>query len=120
MSIGFNWFKNYKIIKEEYRIGEIEYKIQYLDGDSTSFSAGNIEKVDTLLEEYGDIQLPRVWDEYSLPIKNIEGLINPKRLSEVCKTILNDTKVDKVDMRERIEWMKEKADQGYYMTYDYD
>lgn len=120
MSTGFNWFKKYKFVEKEYRIGEIEYSVEYLNGGSTSFSSGNIGKVDDLLEIYGDLWIPRVWDEYAENPKVIEGLIEPKVMSKVCEQILKDIKVDEVDMRDRIEWMKKLSDEGYYMTYDYD
>ncbi|HAT4302211.1 TPA: hypothetical protein I9089_002316 [Clostridium perfringens] len=120
MSTGFNWFTKYEFIKKEYRIGEIEYNVEYLDGGDTSFSSYNIGKVDDLLEMYGDLWIPRVWDEYGEDPKVIEDLIEPKIMSDVCEKILKDTKVDEVGMRDRIEWMKKLADEGYYMTYDYD
>lgn len=44
MSIGFNWFKDYKITIDDsmfYR----DVHLEYLNGDSTSHSGGNIGKV---------------------------------------------------------------------------
>ena len=48
MSIGFNWFKSCEIyLADEFYH---EYNLRYLDGGSTSHSAGNIIKVQDLLE----------------------------------------------------------------------
>ena len=41
-------------------------------------------------------------------------------MSEICKKILAESDVDKVDMRHRIEWFKELSDHGFYLTYDYE
>ena len=54
MGVGFNWFKNYKIIEEEITIGyfsDIEYRLEYLDGDSTSHGYGNRSKLQDIFEK---------------------------------------------------------------------
>lgn len=119
MSTGFNWFKNYEIL----HCGEGHwyewYELHYLDGNSTSHSAGNIVIVQDLLEKYGDIRVPQVKrlnrDDDSKP-----DLIDPKSMSEACDKVLQSTEVDEVDMRHRIEWFKQLSDDGYYLTYDLD
>ena len=52
MSKGFNWFKKYEIIQKiPYNPYFDWYGIEYLDGDSTSHSVGNIIKVQNLIEK---------------------------------------------------------------------
>ena len=123
MSIGFNWFKKYKIEKEEYGIGfmkETYYNVKYLEGGSTSHSAGNIAKVQQLLKDYGNIIIPYI-DKHNCTEYNLKNvLINPKILKDTCDNILKDTKVDEFDMRDRIEWFKKLSEQGYYLSYDYE
>lgn len=119
MSIGFNWFKQYEII----HCGEGHwydwYELHYIDGNSTSHSAGNIIKVQDLLEKYGGIRIPNI---KSLDRDNDDkpDLIEPKVVSDVCAKILENSDVDEVDMRDRIEWFKKLSDDGYYLTYDCD
>ena len=115
MSIGFNWFKDYQLyLFDEYYE---EYALEYLDGDSTSHSAGNIIKVQDLLEKYGGIRIPSI-RTYDVDENYELDLINPKLMSDVCERILNGSEVDEVDMRDRIEWFKKLSDDGYYLTYD--
>lgn len=119
MSTGFNWFKEYEIM----HFGEDHwydwYELKYSDGNSTSHSAGNIAKVQDLLEKYGGIRIPSIKrlnrDDGDKP-----DLIEPKVVSEVCAKILANSDVDEVDMRDRIEWFKKLSDEGYYLSYDYD
>lgn len=118
MSTGFNWFKQYRTKKTFYN----EYSAEFLDGDSTGFSGGNIGIIDDLLEEY-DIYIPRIRDDYD-NIEDLEkalsNLIEPSALSNIFDKILKDDKVDKVGMRKRVQWMKELSDEGYFLCYDYD
>lgn len=122
MSTGFNWFKQYKPKKTFYNPKDIEYSAEFLDGDSTGFSGGNIGIIDDLLEEY-DIYIPRIRDDYD-NIKDLEkalsNLIEPSTLSNIFDKILKDDKVDKAGMRKRVQWMKELSDEGYFLCYDYD
>lgn len=113
MSIRFNWFKDYKI----YLADELyhDYNIEYIGGDSTSHSAGNIIKVQDLLEKYGGIRIPSV-DTYG--VYNKPDLVELNVMSEACDKVLQSQEVDEVDMRHRIEWFKKLSDNGYYLTYD--
>lgn len=114
MSIGFNWFKNCEIyLADEFYH---EYNLRYIGGGSTSHSAGNIIKVQNLLEKYGGVIIPTV-DTYG--ISNKPTLIEPEVMSEACDKVLRSTEVDDVDMRDRIEWFKKLSDEGYYLTYDW-
>lgn len=122
MSIGFNWFKDYEIktVKENICNGRYDYAVlKYMGGGDTSHSAGNIIRVQELLEEYGNIRIPEICEDWLKEGDKLD-LVDPKEISKVCKLILDDTKVDEVGMRERIKWFKELSDEGYYLTYDCD
>jgi len=124
MSRGINWFKDFKIEEEAmdtiFDTKDITYDIEYLYGDSTSFSEGNITKYQDAFNKYGNITIPYIDYEYYIDprwyIK--EKLIEPKTLSEVCSKILSDCILDKYDIKSRIEWFKEMSDKGYYFSYD--
>lgn len=118
MSIGFNWFKSYRIDEIDYGkyIG-IEYNLEYLDGDSTSHSAGNIRKLQNLFEKYFNIEIPSI-DTYCISSKeqNLK-LIEPKCMFKMCNELLNSGN-DLQDMEDRIAWIKELSAEGYYISYD--
>ena len=121
MSIGFNWFKKYRIIN---RLPESTlfdwYGIEYLDGDSTSHSAGNIIKVQNLIEKYSGKRIPTVNEDFIDSVIYKLDLINPEEMVEICNKILANTECDEVDMRDRIEWFKKLSEEGYYLTYDFE
>lgn len=119
MSTGFNWFKDYKLTPWNDYYYDTDYKLEYIGGDSTSHSSGNIIKVQNLLEKYGGITIPYI-DAYGLDKEYTPNLINPEIMSKVCKKILENSDVDEVDMRDRIEWFKKLSDEGYYLSYNYD
>jgi hypothetical protein len=119
MSIGFNWFKQYKIIHNEPDHWYGWYELHYLDGGSTSHSAGNIQKVQDLLEQYGDIRIPYT-KRLNRDDADVPNFIEPSIVAQVCDKILSNSDVDKVDMRDRIEWFKTLSDEGYYLSYDGD
>jgi hypothetical protein len=122
MSRGINWFKDIKIEEEVIDFGlgkEINYSIEYLDGNSTSFSEGNIAKYQDAFRKYGNVTIPYIeYEYYSKPTHVIERFIEPKVLSEVCSKILSDCILDKYDIKSRIEWFKEMSDKGYYFSFD--
>ena len=118
MSTGFNWFKDYKIKIEEDRYLK-DVTLTYLDGGSSSHSGRNISKVQDLIERYGKIRIPVVCEDFIKSENEKIDLIEPEMMSEICDKILQETEVDKVGMRHRIEWFKKLSDEGYYITYDY-
>ena len=118
MSVGFNWFKDYKLVPWS-NYYDVYYELEYIDGDSTSHSGGNIVIVQELLEKYGDIRIPYI-EAYGLSKEYQPDLIEPTTMSKVCGKILENSEVDKVDMGDRIEWFKELSDQGYYLSYNAD
>ena len=118
MSTGFNWFKEYKLIPWN-NYYDTYYELVYIGGNSTSHSGGNIIKVQNLLEKYGEITIPYI-ETYGLDKEYEPRLISPEVMSKVCKEILENSEVDEMDMRDRIEWFKELSDKGYYLTYNYD
>ena len=117
MSTGFNWFKDYEVIHCCEGHWYDWYELRYLNGGSTSHSAGNIIKVQDLLEKYGGIRVP-VIKRLDRTNEDKPDLIEPKEMSDVCAKILENSDVDEVDMRARIKWFKELSDQGYYLSYD--
>jgi len=122
MSRGINWFKDFKIEEEiiDNIFGQdITYSVEFLDGDSTSFSEGNITKYQDAFKKYGNISIPYVeYEYYSKPRYLKERFIEPKTLSEVCSKILSNCILDKYDIKSRIEWFKEMSDKGYYFSFD--
>jgi hypothetical protein len=119
MSKGFNWFKQYEIIRIDPDHWYERYELKYLDGGSTSHSAGNVTKVQNLIEKYGGRRIPQIDYEQIDSCDYDLGLIEPLRMVEICNKILSNTECDVVDMRFRIEWFKKLSEDGYYLTYDF-
>jgi len=124
MSRGINWFKDFKIEEEviDYGLGkDTTYILNYIDGGNTSHSAGNIRKVQEILKQYGNIEIPIIDDDNVDKYTIRDRLINPKVISKACAKFLNNqNETDEYDMRDRIEWFKELSDEGYYLSYDYE
>ena len=121
MSTGFNWFKEYEITDiSEHKYWHSSYKLTYLDGDSTSHSAGNIIKVQNLIEKYGGKRIPQINTSWIDALDYKLDLIEPIEMVEICNEILANTECDEIDMRHRIEWFKKLSEDGYYLSYDYD
>lgn len=121
MSIRFNWFKKYEIthrFANHYWYNY--YSLDYIDGGSTSHSAGNITKVQNLIEKYGNKRIPSINEECIDSVDYDLELIEPKEMIEICNKILANTECDEVDMRDRIEWFKQLSEDGYYLTYDFE
>jgi hypothetical protein len=120
MSIAFNWFKNYVIVSDNCHCGlgeYTEYSLECIDSDSTSFSAGNVIELDNIFEKYLNINIPvistnNVTEDYK------PDLIEPKRLSELCKYLLKRHSLELGDLRDRVEWIKKISDEGYYVGYE--
>ena len=119
MGVGFNWFKDYKIIEQVDNVGwfqYVEYKIEYLDYDKTSHSYGNRSKLQDIFNSYLGIQIPTIMSYYSdIPELN---LIKPKTMYDYCNKLLSDCSYDLEGMEDRIKWIKELSDKGYYVSYD--
>lgn len=120
ISTGFNWFKSYEVIKNDYGHWYENYSIKYIGGNNTSHSAGNIIIVQNLIEKYSNgKRIQSVCEDWinSEDYKIID-LIEPREMSVICDKILSGKEVNEFDMRDRIEWFKELSDKGYYLTYD--
>ena len=123
MGVGFNWFKNYKVNKFEdprswFKESYI-YSIEYLDGDSTSHSYGNRTKLQSLFELIGE-SIPTINDEIFYDnIKDYikDTLIQPLEMSRICDKLLN-SEFDLLDMEDRIKWIQQLSNEGYYVSYD--
>jgi hypothetical protein len=119
MSIGFNWFKEYKIeITDELFYRDVS--LEYIGGEDTSHSGGNIGKVQDLITMYGGKRIPSICADFIQSEDEKLDLVEPKEMSHICEKILKGKEVDEVDMRNRIEWFKELSDDGYYLSYDYE
>lgn len=120
MSTGFNWFKSYKItIHRGKRMWEYDdKKLDYIGGGSTSHSGYNIGLVQDLIEKYSGKRIPTIEEDWLESEDEDLGLIQPKEMSDICIKILDGKEVDKVGMRDRIEWFKKLSDEGYYLSYD--
>ena len=72
-----------------------------------------------IFKKYLNTEIPTIPDYYQEDI-NV-NLINPSEMSELCDKLLDhkDT-YDLEDMEDRIEWIKQLSDEGYYVTYDVD
>lgn len=120
MGLGFNWFKEYEIICSNNGYWYDDYRLFYNDGDSTSHSYGNVDKVQNLIEKYGGKRIPQV-NEYVINSTDYKiDLIEPTEMIEICNKILENSDVDEVDMRDRIEWFKKLSEDGYYLTYNWE
>lgn len=123
MGVGFNWFKSYQIIENEfdYLFGkDVEYRIEYLDGNSTSHSYGNRSMLQDIFIRYFNAMIPNIpcYSENGNYYKDL-NLINPTTMSEFCSKLIDNTeKYDLESMKDRIEWIKKISDQGYYISYD--
>lgn len=115
MSVGFNWFKSYKIEIDD-NLFYTDVSLEYIGGDSTSHSAGNIRRVQNLLQKYSGKKIPQINENYICSDKL--DLIEPKEMSKMCDKVLESTEVDELNMRNRIELFKELSEEGYYLTYD--
>ena len=120
MSIGFNWFKKYKIIHRAAPSFYDWYELKYLYGNSTSHSAGNVIKVQNLIEKYSGKRIPSINEECIDSVDYELDLIEPNEMVEICNKILSSTEVDEVCRRDRIERFKKLSEEGYYLTYDID
>ncbi len=121
MGIGFNWFKSYRVIEDEINYGfgrNVEYKIEYLEGNSTSHAYGNRTKLQNIFRKYLNIEIPTI-EKYGLSNIPDLNLIEPCAMSKYCTKLLNNKKYDLEDMTDRIQWLKEISDEGYYVSYDF-
>lgn len=121
MGVGFNWFKSYKVIEETHIVGwfeETEYRIKYLEGGSTSHSYGNRTKLQDIFYKYLGVEIPTIQSGSYMGCVNFK-LIEPPVMSQMCEELLeNKNNYELEDMEERIQWIKELSDEGYYVSYN--
>lgn len=77
--------------------------LEYIGGDDTSHSAGNIRKVQDLIRKYSGKTVPSICADFIKSEDEKLNLIEPKEMSEICQKILDGTECDEVGMRDRIE-----------------
>lgn len=124
MGVIFHWFKEYEIEKHEHPISWVNSyyssSINFRgDCDSTSHSYSNRTKLENLFEEV-NIIIPNIPDEIfdDESEKNIQSLlVDPSLMSKKCQELL-DSDLDLKDMEDRITWIKDLSDKGYYVAYD--
>ena len=119
VGVGFNWFKNYKIYERTIFVGfgeDTEYVIEYLDSDYTSHSYGNRAKLQNIFNKYLNIEIPTISGFWH--IKPELNLIEPPIMSNYCDKLLTNKKYDLEDMQDRIQWIKNLSEEGYYVSYD--
>lgn len=120
MSTGFNWFKAYKIkINHKCKFFN-DVTLDYIGGGDTSHSAGNIGKMQDIFGKYGGKRIPTICAEFIQSEDEELELINPGEMSKICEKILENKEVDEIGMRERVKWIKDLSDEGYYFSYDYE
>lgn len=117
MSITFRWFNSYKIEGEE-RPCYSWYRIIYDGGGSTSHSAGNVIRVNNVLDRLGGFRIPYVIKDSINSFDDELDLIKPTMMASMLNKVLQCSG-DLDDMRDRIERMKELSDKGYYICYEY-
>lgn len=88
MSIGFNWLRRYRIAHRTPDAWYNWYELEFLDGGSTSHSAGNIIAVQDLIEKYGNKRIPYIYEEYIDSLDYDLGLIKPGEMYEICQFCL--------------------------------
>ena len=117
MSIEFRWFKGYEIIGcQDYH--DIVYAVSYIGGGSTSHSAGNVIRVQNLLEKYTGKCIPTINENWIQSELDELDLIDPDEMSKMCTAVLDGETGDMDEMRERFEWFKKLSDEGFYLSYD--
>lgn len=124
MGVIFHWFKEFKIETHEipisWGISNFDSFVKFVgDCDSTSHSYGNRTKLQNVFKEV-EIMIPNIPNEITCeePEKYVQNLlIKPSIMSQKCKELLN-SELDLKDMEDRIIWIKELSDKGYYVAYD--
>ena len=123
MGVIFRWFKNFEIEKIEYPMWACSYyDCSFMcvgDWDCTSHSYGNRSILQDLFEQIGG-KIPTLPDSISddEPEKYIQSLlIEPSEMSKKCQELF-DSDLYLEDMEDRIGWIKELSDKGYYVAYD--
>lgn len=116
MGVIFHWFKEYSI-KEDYYCASIEYAG---DCGSTTHSYGNRSKLYNLFEKV-NCRIPiisnKIFDDD--PEKYVQNLlVNPVEMSKKCQELLDSDLYLNVIEDNRIRWIKELSDEGYYVAYD--
>lgn len=123
MGVIFRWFKNFEVEKIEHPMWAGSYYDCSFkcvgDWDCTSHSYGNRSILQDLFEQIGG-KIPTLPDSISddEPEKYIQSLlIEPSEMSKKCQELL-DSDLYLEDMEDRIGWIKELSDKGYYVAYD--
>lgn len=126
MGIQFNWFKDVEVVERKIGVGLFSYTqnyIEFIDGDGCNHSPSNVGFLQEIFKKYGDVEIPYLSTTYMMDITRKEiitdYLIPKEEVIDVCDKFLNNpNEKDEHDMRNRIEWIKKKAEEGYYIAYE--
>lgn len=121
MGLTFNWFKDVKIDERELGMFEYNDPIEYIGGDNCNHSPGNVIDLQTIFEEYGDVDIPFINKYLFEGTKEelISMLIPKETVIDICDKFLNNPdEIDPNDMRDRIKWIKKLSEDGYYISYE--
>lgn len=121
MGITFTWFKDVKVDERELGMFEYNNPVEYIGGDNCNHSPGNVIDLQTIFEEYGDVDIPCINKYLFSGTKEelISMLIPKEKVIDICNKFLNNPEEkDSNDMRDRIEWIKELSEDGYYISYE--
>lgn len=89
IGIIFRWFKGYEIedVQDYY---DFISNIRYFNGDSTTYSAGNVIKVKKLFEKYNNVGFPTISEtqtDYSFIFPELK-LFSQEEMIKMCQIIL--------------------------------
>ena len=124
MGIQFNWFKDVEVVENKIEMGMFSYTqnyIKFIDGDGCNHSSGNVGFLQEIFEKYGNINIPYLPTYMDCTREEIisDILIPKEKVIEICEKFLNNpNEKDEYDMRDRIEWIKKKSEEGYYVAYE--
>ena len=121
MGITFTWFKDVKVDERELGMFEYNNPVEYIDGYDCNHSPGNVIDLQTIFEEYGDVDIPCINKYLFSGTKEelISMLIPKEKVIDICDKFLNNPdEIDPNDMRDRIEWIKKLSEDGYYISYE--
>lgn len=117
MGVLMHWFKDIKVQIETYPMCELT-NVVYLDGDATSHSYGNRSRLQDLFWNECGTYIPTIYEYYIDGEDYKSNLIEPSDMVKYCDKILSGEECDIQDFRERVEWIKSLALQGYYIAYE--
>lgn len=122
MGRGINFYKDVKLVKHEEKdvFGDYDWnELKYIDNHSISWSYGNTYRLGLLFEKYTNLSLPIILCEDDNDC--LEDLIKPEDMVKYCDKVLNNATGEELEeWGNRVEYIKEISEKGYYVSYDCD